>query len=258
MRGDADCLRASVIPWVGGWGDSEPGREEQRDCVWTLPDGGPWLGGLRGIQIKQESSVWCFTSGSLPPSLSVDMFSTGGSHRHITDWSRPAHRGHLSLGAELPCTGLWNNGDAEGEKQEAGHQVGGQGRILRVGDALDTGSPPGLMSGAQGRLVRETMALAVRLQAISLVPGSVSLSSLGVASPWWRCWVGSLHSGTHLRTGASPTRPRSWNRDPQELGVGDRGQTPSSSSRPTDPRARRMVAWEPQGRMVNRHHCAQT
>lgn len=29
-----------------------------------------------------------------------------------------------------------------GERQEAGHQVGGQGRILRVGDALDTGRPP--------------------------------------------------------------------------------------------------------------------
>lgn len=111
---------------VGGGAGGTPSRdEEQRGCVWTLPHGGPWLGSLRGIQIKQESSVWRFTSGSLPPSLSVDVFSTGGSRCHITDWSKPAHLGHLSLGAELPCTGLWNNRvrRGKGRKQVIGWEV---------------------------------------------------------------------------------------------------------------------------------------
>lgn len=106
-----------------------------------------------------------------------------------------------------------------GERQEAGHRVGGQGRILRVGGCtLYRQAPQGLTSGAQGHLVRETMALGCLFTShLPRVPGSVSLSSLGVASPRWRCWAGSLPAGTHLCTGASPGQPCSWKQDLQEL-----------------------------------------
>lgn len=202
----------------GIWGDSEPGREEQRGCVWTLPHGGPRLGGSRGTHIKQERSAWRFTSGSLPPSPSVDVFSTGGSHCHVTDWAKPAHRGHLSLGAELPCTGFGNKGMRRGKA--GSRSSGGRSRPDSEGGGCTRyrQAPQGLTSGAQGHLVRETVALGCLFTShLPRVPGSVSLSSLGVASPRWRCWAGSLPAGTHLRTGASPGQPCSWKQDPQEL-----------------------------------------
>lgn len=65
------------------------------------------------------------------------------------------------------------------------------------------------------------------------------------------CWDPSMHR-------SFPWPAPLLEAGPAGAGVGDRGQTPSPSSRPTDPRALRTVAWEPQGRVVSRHHCAQT
>lgn len=137
--------------------------------------------------------------------------------------------------------------------------MGGQGRILRVGGCTRyRQAPQGLTSGAQGRLVREIVALGCLFTShLPRVPGAVpfkpwhGFSTLEVLGGELACWDPSS-------TGASPGWPRSWNQDPQGLGVGDRGQTPSPSSQPTDPAAPRTAAWEPQGRMVSGHHCAQT
>ena len=245
---------------MGGFGgDSEPGREEQRGCVWTLPHGGPRLGGSRGTHIKQERSAWRFTSGSLPPSPSVDVFSTGGSHCHVTDWAKPAHRGHLSLGAELPCTGLRNKGMRRGKA--GSRSSGGRSRPDSEGGGMHSiqAGPPGPHVWGSGPPREGDRGTGLFVYKPS--PSSprfcfpfkpwCGFSTVEVLGGELACWDPSTHR-------SFPWPALLLEAGPAGAGVGDRGQTPSPSSRPTDPRAPRTVAWEPQGHVVSRHHCAQT
>lgn len=106
-----------------------------------------------------------------------------------SDWSKPAHLGRLSLGAELPCTGLWNNRMRRGKGRS--RSSGGRSRPDSEGGGMHSiqAGPPGPHVWGSGPPREGDRGLESQV---------LSLSSLGVASPHWRCWAGSLPAGTHL------------------------------------------------------------